>query len=896
MVGEEFWLRFFRLKVYNNQVRDTLFLYFYRQKKVPRTIVLNGDTVLIRLSGTPHGGLEDAMPDEIQMPLDNIRTKKGHPIDHSSFESMIIVRPGIKLSDGSIIPTVVHAFCQFEGVQLSNLAFNKTVQSAVNNVKETQKLLESGPQATSLKGKNYIDTERVVKDSFGLLGKDRKDEISFEEFKLVLSSLEIKFTEARAYKWFVLGDINRNGLIDVGEATFILYVVAASKPSRLLRPRDVFLMFDTDSKPRDQLDSTGTIDLIGFYECVRAFNSQSTQEEIERVFRQVDQKHLHRLNYQQFLNGWVQLVQLDSELEKRGMSTKQALERHTDDTSLVQDDARVSRTLQQALFEILQVEDKEEDEDLRLAVKRAHHARGKVRAGREQGKRERIKSKAETDKQARRQKALEERAKRLAAIQAEAEAAKRAQLESRLHHDAMIDKRDRERKELEQIRLAALEADEHDAKKRRELALDRINMSQKGLSYIPATLWVDPESKKHLPYIITMDVSQNQLVSLPEKHLFQATVQLRKLDCSNNKLRSLPKAINSCHELLLLRADDNQLSSLPDLTGLGELQVLSARGNKMRQIAEQTSSLRELRKLNLSLNPITDLHAATFASMIKLSELNLEGCDLEFLPETVFENNKLLRTLHLTGNKLRELPSSIGSLTSLETLNANHNSLRLLPDTVGQLHKLMRLNLGHNQLRELPKKLDGLYYLLELQLEQNVLTELPQSIGQLTSIQVLNVKHNKLRELPDVLGRLEDVQLLDCSHNNIIFLPETVGGMLRMKHLDASHNSLGQGGVVCFPQSFASLQSLEWADFSYNCIQHIAPQIAGLSSLGAVNFSKNALKVLPAELFSIPTLRILDISFNHLESIPIELGLLTKLEALDCPAIDSNPCQIVLGI
>ena len=891
MVGEEFWLRFFRLKVYNNPVRDTLYLYFFRHKKVPRTVILGTETVLVRLSGTPHGGLEESMPDEIQMPLDNVRTKKGHPIDQSAFESMIIVRPGIRMSDGSVIPTVVHAFCEFEEVHLSNLAFNKTVQGAVSNVKETQKLLESGVQPFSLKGKGYLDIERIAKESLAMMGKTPKDEIKFEEFKVVLASLEINHTEARAYKWFVLGDVNRNGSMDLGELTFVLFVVANSKPSRLLRPRDVFLMFDVDSKPSTQKDRPGTIDLIGFYESVRAFNSSVSQDAIEKVFKRADEKRLHRLGYVDFLSAWIQLVSVKVELEKRGISLKSVLGADVPQTGNDDADEQAGQLLQQFLLRTLRDEDEEEDADLHLAVDRAHHARGKVRAGREKGKRGRIKRKAETDKAVRRQKALEERAKRLAAIKAQEQATQRASQETELHRKALADKQEREKQELEQIRRAAFEADEAEKRMRRELALDRIYMQNKGLSYVPSTLWLDPASQKHLPFVITFDISSNALMRLPEKNLFQTMGQLRKLDCSGNRLKSVPDAISSCHELLILKLDDNKLEALPDMSGLDQLQVLSVRGNCITRVGEQTVALRSLKRLNLSLNPLAHLGDDAFLNMGALVELHLQSCDLEFLPTSTFQSMNSLKKLFLSGNKLRELPESLQCLQSLEELDASHNSLRMLPGGVGSLVNLIQLDLSHNQLRVLPEDLSGLRCLLRFDVENNVLTSLPDSLGQMVSLQLLSVSSNGLCVLPDVLGRLEDLQVLNVSRNQLTCFPSTIGGLIRVKHVDASHNKLGAGGVSCFPQSFASLQAVEWLDVSFNRIQRIAPQVSGLSALVFSNFSHNELQELPAQLCILPQVKILDVSFNRLVELPVEFGMMSTLEAVDlsCNLLKSIP-------
>ena len=54
--------------------------------------------------------------------------------------------------------------------------------------------------------------------------------------------------------------------------------------------------------------------------------------------------------------------------------------------------------------------------------------------------------------------------------------------------------------------------------------------------------------------------------------------------------------------------------------------------------------------------------------------------------------------LSLRGEALRELPESIGQLSSLTTLSLSNNQLRELPRSIGQLSNLTGLSLRNNQL------------------------------------------------------------------------------------------------------------------------------------------------------------------------------------------------------
>lgn len=146
--------------------------------------------------------------------------------------------------------------------------------------------------------------------------------------------------------------------------------------------------------------------------------------------------------------------------------------------------------------------------------------------------------------------------------------------------------------------------------------------------------------------------------------------------------------------------------------------------------------------------------------------------------------------LSLCGNRLTEVPASIGSLRSLQVASCLwHAQIGVVPIVIflpGQ-----ELLLRSNQLNELPNASIGLLGSLEnLDLKGNSLTYLPDSIGQLRSLKSLDLSENKARarrmaryqpchgltcrallalwqltELPPSLGLLRDTLKLSVSRN-----------------------------------------------------------------------------------------------------------------------------------
>ena len=90
-------------------------------------------------------------------------------------------------------------------------------------------------------------------------------------------------------------------------------------------------------------------------------------------------------------------------------------------------------------------------------------------------------------------------------------------------------------------------------------------------------------------------------------------------------------------------------------------------------------------------------------------ELDLCGCkNLQKLPKITGN----IRRIGLRGTLIEELPSSVGSLSSLEYLDMwNCRSLVLLPNSICELGQLKVLHLeGCSKLEKLPPNLEGLCF------------------------------------------------------------------------------------------------------------------------------------------------------------------------------------------
>ena len=153
--------------------------------------------------------------------------------------------------------------------------------------------------------------------------------------------------------------------------------------------------------------------------------------------------------------------------------------------------------------------------------------------------------------------------------------------------------------------------------------------------------------------------------------------------------------------------------------------------------------------------PLILLHAGKF-----LTHLDLKGCFLEKLPLAFGLSFPNLRTLDLSGNRLRELPESLRRVTHrmkfLEEFCARNNCLASLPsDTLlsssssKQSSPLRILALSHNKLGSVPS-LVGLHQLEVLELHHNALMDMTMADWsrlalRLPSLRILECEHQCLR-------------------------------------------------------------------------------------------------------------------------------------------------------
>ncbi|KAK9987256.1 hypothetical protein SO802_032207 [Lithocarpus litseifolius] len=407
---------------------------------------------------------------------------------------------------------------------------------------------------------------------------------------------------------------------------------------------------------------------------------------------------------------------------------------------------------------------------------------------------------------------------------------------------------------------------------------------------------------------------------------------LKKLGLSGTAIKELPSSIDGLTTLLsLILKDCKNLLCLPStICSLNSLECLDLCGClNFDNLPENLGNLKGLKELHLIRTAIKEL-PSSIKGLTSLTLLILDGCkNLVRLPSTICSLNSLkylhlcgcsnfdnlpenlgnlkgLYDLDLSGTAIKEFPSSIEGLTTLNSLTLKDcKNLVCLPSIICNLNSLKCLYLcGCSNFDNLPENLGNLKGLYDLDLSGTAIKEFPSSIEGLTTLISLTLKDCKnLMCLPSIICNLNSLKCLYlCGCSNLNNLPENLGNLKGLYDLDLSGTAIKEfpssieglttlnsltlndcKNLVCLPSIICSLNSLKCLNLcGCSNFDNLPENLGSLKGLRKLDLSGIAIKEFPSSIEGLTTLTLLTLSdCKNLVRLPSTICSLNSLECLD---------------
>lgn len=204
-------------------------------------------------------------------------------------------------------------------------------------------------------------------------------------------------------------------------------------------------------------------------------------------------------------------------------------------------------------------------------------------------------------------------------------------------------------------------------------------------------------------------------------------LNVSNLGLTTKDLENLIPQLSQLTWLTCLDLSKNQLTSLPDIFSFfPTIETLRIRQNKLETLPESVGQMASLKTLDLAGNRLSAL-PRSLGDLKELHEIDATNNQIDHLPESLGLPSSL-HVLVLSQNRITELPESIGQLSSLRTLNLASNQLQSLPDSFCRLSLLVTLDLSDNNLVALPKCITELTELTQFFLDGNPDLGIPAEI------------------------------------------------------------------------------------------------------------------------------------------------------------------------
>ncbi|XP_023965147.1 leucine-rich repeat-containing G-protein coupled receptor 4 isoform X2 [Chrysemys picta bellii] len=313
-------------------------------------------------------------------------------------------------------------------------------------------------------------------------------------------------------------------------------------------------------------------------------------------------------------------------------------------------------------------------------------------------------------------------------------------------------------------------------------------------------LWLDDNSLTEVPI--------HPLSNLPS---------LQALTLALNKITHIPDfAFTNLSSLVVLHLHNNKIKTIGKhcFDGLDNLETLDLNYNNMVEFPEAIKALPSLKELGFHSNYISIIPNGAFEGNPLLRTIHLYDNPLSFVGNSAFQNLSDLHSLVIRGASMVQWFPNLTGTSNLESLTLTGTKISSVPINLCQEQKMLRtLDLSYNNIKEL-SSFKGCSSLEEISLQHNQIQEIKEDTFQgLTSLRILDLSRNLIQQVhKKAFTTLGAITNLDLSFNELTSFPTE--GLNGLNQLKLAGNSELKEALAA--KDFVKLRSLS-VPYAYQC-------------------------------------------------------------------------------
>lgn len=264
--------------------------------------------------------------------------------------------------------------------------------------------------------------------------------------------------------------------------------------------------------------------------------------------------------------------------------------------------------------------------------------------------------------------------------------------------------------------------------------------------------------------------------------------------------------------------------------------------------------------------------------------------DTEVVFNTIKEalvNPTIVKSLDLSDQQLKQLPTDITKLTTLEKIDIGSNpDLDLVQtfEVLKQIHSLKILWLTDGKITALPNNISQLKNLEELWLDDNELTSFPEPVKQLVNLKYLRLFSNKIKKVNFKKGQLPNLIYIDLCYNEFETFPVELSVLPNLKRIIIWYNS-----ISVIPKKIKGLKKIEEINLQNNKLTSLPTQFGRLKTIQKLCLRDNKLSDKNIKVvYDLYNLKDLDLQGNSIAALSGKVANLKHLERL---SVCDNPLK-----